>query len=1295
LVVYTEILVENSCECLVARHRFRVCAMSETALRFRHFSWLGLILVWLFAAVGCGDGGNPNVNNSQGIAGSTHSPASNITSEPLAPRSTRTASQLFARVPPDESGVDFVNKGSVQQTNARGEPINFGTNSAQHTAEAVCIGDYDGDKLPDLFLTRPSGGHRLYRNLGNFRFADVTAAAGIRNDGMWGMGATFADIDNDGDLDLYVCGYDCPNQLYVNQGDGKFVERAAEFGLAFHGASVIMSFMDYDRDGDLDGYLLTSALDRLVPKGPIRVRHNPAQGLAEVPDENREGVGAMVKPNGSVVTFAAGQFDHLYENRGANEKGNTVFADVSKAAGISGTDIGLSATWFDYDGDAWPDLYVANDFYGPDQLYRNNRDGTFTNVIQTAVPHTPWYSMGSDAGDLNNDGKLDLVASDMSGTTHYKRQTGLGDIAAERWFLNYPNPPQYMRNAVYLNAGVGRFMEVAYLAGLANSDWAWSVKLADLNCDGWLDVYITNGMTRDAFNSDNKEEEKLVATKEEAEKFWQEKPVKRDRNMAFRNEGDLRFTNMAAEWGLDHLGVSFGAAWGDLDADGDLDLVVSNYGEQAAVYRNQTSDAHSIKLRLIGKASNRWGIGAVVSLETDHGHQVRQLKLASGYMSADEPIVYFGLDDATVVHRLTVQWPSGEVQTFENLAADKFYTITEHSSSHSRKEGEKRRGGDGERGSLFTRSNLLGAIQHREKFFPDFTREPLLPYRLSQLGPGMAWGDVDGDGDDDLYVSAASGQTRQIARHEPGGEFRVDVAEAFEADRAAEDMAPLFFDVDADGDQDLYVSSSSLESAAADRLYINDGTGQFTRAESKWIEVDAEGGSSNAALTDVHSHGVVCAADFDRDGDLDLFVGGRCIAGKYPLPPDSWLLRNDGGRFVRVDREIVTQSATSGLVTSALWSDADNDGWLDLLVTYEWGPVRLFRNNAGQQLDDVSEQAALADRLGFWNGIAGRDLDHDGDIDYVVTNFGLNTKYEASAATPLRIYYGDFDGSGRNHIVEAVVADEGLVPLRDKSASQNAIPLLRQRFPTFHSYASATLPEIYSQPALDRAYVAEANTLETGILLNDDQGRFEFRPLPRLAQAAPAFGVAVEDVDADGHPDIYLVQNFYGPAPETGRMDGGLSLLLKGDGKGGFTPVWPDASGLVVPGDAKSLTVTDLNDDQRPDFVVGVNNGEVLAFENQCEGGNPLVVRLSGAPGNLTAVGARVTVTMANGTKQTAEVTAGGGYLSQNGGEMFFGLGQSQPTQIEVRWPDGTASVHEAPDGRRARIDRGTPRTLP
>jgi len=1230
-------------------------------------------------SAGCRVQEDLNTHSTDGSGAATATTMSNIRGTRLAPRMKLSSGPLFTQVSPAESAIDFVNHGATPQRNYLGEPINFGTNSGQHTAGGVCIGDYDADGLPDVFLTRPAGGNRLYRNLGNFHFADVTLAAGVSDDKLWGMGASFADVDNDGDLDLYLCCYDQPNRLYVNRGDGTFAESAAESGLDFRGASVMMAFMDYDRDGDLDAFLLTNALERLVPKGPVLIRHNPARGWTEVPEAEREGIGALVKLDGTVFTYMAGQYDHLFENRGANESGDVQFVDVSQQAGIEGTDLGLSAVWFDYDADGWTDLYVANDFFGPDRLYHNNGDGTFADVAQRALPHTPWFSMGADAGDVNNDGKFDLMASDMSGTTHYNQQVQVGDFYAERWFLNFPDPPQYMRNAVFLNAGRGRFMEVAQLAGLANSDWTWSVKFADMDCDGWLDVYITNGMTRDMFNSDFKVEENLVATREEAERFWQEKPAKRDRHMAFCNDRNLGFTNEASAWGLDHLGVGFGAAWGDLDGDGDLDLVVNNYDEPAAVYRNQSSGAHCVKLRLNGTKSDRWGIGSVISLETKTGTQVRQLKLASGYMSADEPIVHFGLGDETEIARLTIRWPSGHVQVFDELPADQLYMIAEPNGK------PPGRNVDQPPPPLFARSAALEGVPHRETPFDDFARQPLLPNRLSRLGPGIAWGDIDGDGDDDLYVAGASGQAGQLFVRAPNGAFRAETQEVFAEDLDAEDMAPLFFDADADGDQDLYVVSGSVESPAEDRLYVNDGTGQFTRAPRDRLDAVFDVVSDlNAA-----SRGAVCASDFDRDGDLDLFLAGRCVPGDYPRAPASELLRNEKGRFVPVAREIAPDLPARGMVTSALWSDADNDGWLDLLVTYDWGPVRLFHNEAGQRLVDATDRAGLADRLGWWNGIAGRDLDHDGDVDYVVTNFGLNTKYRATPERPVRIYYGDVDGSGRRQIVEAAVTDEGLIPIRGKNSSEEAIPVLSERFPTFHSYATASLTDIYTQERLNRCQVFEVNTLQSGVLLNDGHGRFEFRPLPRLAQASPSFGLALEDVDADGNPDVYLVQNFFSPHSETGRMDGGLSLLLTGDGHGNFTPVWPDVSGLVVPGDAKSLTVNDLNGDQRPDFVVGVNNGEVMAFENRSTRGRPFAVRLAGGPGNLTAVGARVSIHLFDGVVQSAEVSAGGGYLSQNGGQLYFGLGNSQVEYIEVRWPDGSTSKHKATEASRIEIKRG------
>jgi len=570
--------------------------------------------------------------------------------------------------------------------------------------------------------------------------------------------------------------------------------------------------------------------------------------------------------------------------------------------------------------------------------------------------------------------------------------------------------------------------------------------------------------------------------------------------------------------------------------------------------------------------------------------------------------------------------------------------------------------------TLFVRSKALAGIRHEPELFDDFKRQPLLPCRLSQLGPGLAWADVDGDGDDDLYVS---GTTRK-----PGGLWLNDGHGGFRQEPLAgpvsptEEVAALFFDANSDGSMDLYVVTGGIagepgDEVFRDRLYLNDGRGHLTQ-------------DTNGVLPDLRDSGsTVAGADFDRDGDLDLFVGSRSIPGKYPLPPSSRLLRNQDGKFTEVTDELAPGLRLAGLVTSALWSDANDDGWVDLLVACEWGPVKLFLNEHGRLMERTRE-AGLADRFGWWNGIAAADLDHDGDTDYVVSNLGLNTRHQPAPEGPARLYYGDFAGNGDPQIIEAVVTPTGLLPVRGKSAIEKVIPRLQERFPTHRSFASATLPDILGARSLAAAFKLEANTAESGVLLNDGQSRFTFRPLPRLAQIAPCFGVALADVDGDGKTDLYLVQNSFSPQRETGRMDGGVSLLLLGRGEGSFEPVWPNRSGLVVPGDGKSLATVDWNGDGWVDFLVGVNNGELLAFENRGSKANrTLAVQLQGKSGNPTAVGARVTVVLGEGAKRTAEVYAGGGYLSQSGSAPVFGLGvTAEVKQVQVRWPNGRVTLH-------------------
>lgn len=1188
-------------------------------------------------------------------------PASETTVVGLGSR-TGPAAAGFERLSPEQTGIDLVNR--IDTDHPKKYLYFSGTMGG-----GIAIGDVDADGRPDIYCVNGPGGNRLYRQVGDLEFEDVTSAAGVDGGDAWGTGASMADVNNDGWLDIYVCNYDSPNLLYINQGDGTFAERGAEYGVNLVDASMMGAFCDYDRDGDLDLYLLTYRF--------LRAEGRPAEPpIVTVNGRRRIAPGFEKYYALSNDAFGYGpvsRADGLLRNDG------DTFTNVSGEAGVEGVlGHGLSATWWDYNDDGWPDLYVANDFTDPDQLYRNNGDGTFTNVIVDTVPSTTWYSMGADAGDINNDGLADLLVTDMAARTHFKQKTSMGNMDDSQEFLTTAIPRQYMRNALFLNSGTHRLMEVAYLTGLAKTDWTWTAKLADLDNDGRVDAYFTNGSPRNFVDSDVGFHPDLLIGRTNWDVYEDGPPLK-ETNLAFRNAGDLTFENVSHAWGLDHLGISLAAAHADLDRDGDLDLVVADFDEPIGVYRNVGNAGHGILIQLEGTESNRFGLGAKLTLETKRGSQVRYHSPLTGFLASNEPLVHFGVGDTQHIEKLIIDWPSGARQELRDLEAGKLYVVAEPATSAAEDPSQRERP---TREPLFTTSDALAGVRHREQEYDDFRRQPLLPNKLSQLGPGMAWGDADGDGDDDLFVGGAAGDPGKLLINSGNGDFRRRMLDVFERDRFCEDMGAVWFDADGDGNLDLYVVSGGVEADVgdpklADRLYLNDGRGNLTRAPSD-------------ALPDLrNSGGPVAAADFDRDGDVDLFVGGRAIPGQYPLAPDSHLLQNDGGSFNVATDKLAPGLKRAGMVTSALWSDADSDGWRDLVVTYEWGPVRFFRNVEGKLIDQTAA-AGLAARTGWWNGIAGGDVDNDGDIDYVVTNFGLNTKYHASAEKPALLYYGDFDNSGTMQLVEAEFEDETLFPVRGKSCSTNAMPFLGEKFDTFREFASASLQEIYTPECLQEAHRFAATTLESGVLFNDGRGRFTFEPLPRLAQAAPGYGAVVADLTLDGNADIYLVHNFYSPQPETGRMAGGLSLLLQGDGKGNFAPVWPSESGLVVPGDAKSATLADLNGDAAPDLVVGINDAAPEAFVRRQEPPRrPLAVRLPGLNTKhpVSTAGARVTARLSDGSVRVAEIYAGGGYLSQSPAEVFL----AAPTDVsiesvEVQWPDGTRTDH-ANDARQGRLE--------
>ncbi len=1188
------------------------------------------------------------------------------------------AETLFTPLPPARTGVDFVNPIDTEHPLDR---LYIGA----FACGGIAVGDLDGDGLHDLFLTSGPRPDRLYRNLGGMRFEDITGAAGLAlsdpEDDRWSAGATLVDIDADGDLDIYVCRYDSPNQLWVNGGGAKFTERAAEFGLAIADASLSASFCDYDRDGDLDCFLLTRDFERAGGR-PAEHPIEEVDGEYRITPPFDRYYALVPKPGGGLAYVNAGREDVLLQNNGGK------FEDITAGSGLVGRDRGNSAIWWDYDGDGWPDLYVANDFKDPDRLYRNNRDGTFTDVIETVAPHTPWFSMGSDVADLDGDGRLDLLVADMAGTNHYRSKTTMGEIGAIRPFLTSAVPRQYMHNVLYLNNGSGQLCDAAYLAGLASSDWCWSVKLKDFDLDGRPDAYFTNGVARSFNNSDVQRAPGDYIGQEEWD-FYEPMPPRRERDLAFANRGGLRFENVGAAWGLDHLGMSYAGAAGDLDGDGDLDLVTACLDEPVRIYQNH-ADTGWIKIELAGRGGNRGALGARVELRPDAAGattQIGVLQPVAGFLSCDAPELVFAMPAGAATASATVIWPDGGVGEFAALAGRRTHTLAQPGEPAPAPVPPAR---PRPRFANIA-SPSLAALTHRETPYDDYGRQTLLPYQHSVLGPGMAWADVDADGDPDFYLAAAAGQGGRIARNEGGARFVPTGVETFAADAASEDLGVLFFDADRDGDPDLYAVSGGVECEPGserlrDRLYLNDGSGTFAKAPEGALPDRRDSGSC------------VVAADYDRDGDLDLFVGGRVVPGAYPETPASALLRNDStpGRPKFTDVTATAEGLRgAGLVTAALWSDADGDGWIDLLICCEWGPVKVFLNRGGS-LEDASAESGIADRLGWWRSIAGADLDGDGDLDYLVGNQGLNTPYKATPEKPELLFYGDFDGSGRKQVIEAKFEGETCYPRRGLSCSSLAMPGLRERLGTFHQFASSSLADLYTETRLDTSLRLEANTLETCVLINDGGATFELRPLPRAAQMSTVQGVILTDLDADGHIDALLGQNFYGAQPEIGWLDAGLSTLLRGNGDGTFAEVGPTESGLAIRAGVTAATLVDLNRDARPEFAFATNNGPVYLFGEPGSADAPnrmLEVRVAGAPGNPHAVGARVTVEH-RGRSQTKEITAGSGYLGQGEAALWFGLGQDSDeddAQITVRWPDGDSVISTIPPNVRRTVARRAP----
>ena len=1106
---------------------------------------------------------------------------------------------LFTELKPQDTGLDFINP--LLDDHPRNYLYPFG-----YACGGVSIGDLDNDGLPDIFCVGGPEANGLFLQkagapgqLAFERFADVKAKGGYA----WGTGAALVDIDGDDDLDIYVCNYDSPNQLYINRstpGEPRFTEEAVAYGLAIRDASVMSTFADVDNDGDLDVYI---ACNRYVPPNGLPMEA-PGRYVAETQSvemfpKYERFFKAWRKPDGNFEADSYGRDDYFLINNGPNAQGQIKFRNVTEQAGIDGEGHALSATWIDVDQDGLIDLHVANDFEDPDRFYRNlgtGPDGVvrFSNVIADVLPYTSWSSMGADLADLDGDGLLDLLVADMSSTTHVKSKVNMGEMGGrQRETLENGWPRQAMRNMLYLNTGRGTFQEAAFLAGLSSSDWTWAVKLADFDQDGRPDVFLTNGMSRNYTDSDVPFSGRQRYGKTQWDHF-RIQPALTEQNLAYRNQGDLVFGDVSMKWGLGKNGMSYSSAYGDLDLDGDLDLVVANLDDHVSIHRNETG-GNWLNVRLRGRGANRHGVGAVVKVFTEsHGTLSRMSNPWTGWASTNGNELHFGLGEDAKVKSIEVTWPGNRVQRVGAVDANQVLVIEEPEAFESVPPAAPGMFADAD-------STTGPGFVHRENRFDDFRNQPLLPGKLSANGPCMAWADVNGDERPDVFFGGAVGQPGELWLNAGDGRFNQAAVPAFAADAMREDASATFFDADGDADLDLVVVSGSTEYLQGDkhlrnRLYLNQGTAAdgvptFARSGDEVL--------GNLA----HSSEVVRAADVDQDGDLDLFIGSRSIPAYYPLTPESHLLINESAdgqvRFLDATNQIAPGLRSAGLVTDAHWVDVDLDGWSDLVVSTEWGPVKVWRNNQGN-LVEVTEPSGLAAVKGWWYGVRPVDVDGDGDQDLVALNVGHNTKYgRATCDNPAVLYYGDMDGTGKSHLVEAKTKKESMLPIRGRSCSSNAMPFIRKDFGTFRDFAEADLSGIYSPERLSQAMRFDADGFESGVWMNRSEGGeviFEFLPLPRVAQMSPAYGVAADDFNRDGVLDLFLAQNHDHREPETGLWRGGVGQMLHGAGDGTFVPVSSLESGIVLRGDATAVESIDIDGDGDRDLIATRNNDRVKVF---------------------------------------------------------------------------------------------------
>lgn len=1072
---------------------------------------------------------------------------------------------LFSKVPTSVCGITF--KNTLNETHR----FNYFTNPYIYLGGGVAVGDINNDGLEDLYFTGNRVRNKLYLNQGNFQFKDISESAGVSGDDRWYSGVTMVDINQDGYLDIYcsVAGKNPPhnNVFYLNNQDNTFTEQAETYGIACDGSSIQSTFLDYDKDGDLDLYVANYPPTNFTAP----VAYYDFKLKNHTPEES----------------------DKLYRNDDGH------FTDVTATAGLSNFGLSLGVVASDINNDGYPDLYVSNDFNAPDFLYINNQDGTFTNQIDTSLQQTSFFGMGVDIADFNNDGWMDIFQLDMSAADNFRSKANMSAMDPDAFYeaVGRGLHHQYMQNSLQLNRGnnageLPLFSNIARMAGVASTDWSWGGLLADFDNDGWKDLFVTNGIRRDVNNKDFYAEHREFFKKMEYDPAYKNKeeevqllnylekiPSEKLSNALFQNQRNLRFSDKTIAWGLGEKTFSNGVVYADLDNDGDLDLIINNLEDTAAIYRNNAENTNYLSLELLGK-NNSLPLGTKVRLYSAEGMQLQELTMVRGYLSSLSPKLHFGLGSTQKIDSIVIAWPDNKSSKRSRINGNQTLKIAYENeklfTTPPSKTIPKKR---------FQTIQTPPLFKHQENWHDDFKEEILLPHKNSTLGPCLARGDLNGDGLEDFVIGGAVGQAAAVFLQNDKGGFIPLMIPDIEKDKYYEDLGIEIFDADNDGDNDLYIVSGGNEFEKnslgyQDRFYQNLGNGIFKRNKS--------------SLPDSRTSGLVISpSDFDHDGDLDLFLGGRLTPKKYPTPASSELLENHSTsknpKFKAVDKKVFPELENMGLVTASVWIDFDQDSWEDLVVVGEWMPIRFFKNNQGK-FKEVTEKQLLMNSTGWWYAIEKGDFDNDGDLDLIVGNLGQNYKYQASETKPFKIYLNDFDANKSSDIVLSYSTGEEEFPVRGRQCSSQQMPAIKAKFKDYNAFARADLNDIYTDKLLEEALSYQVTSFKS-LYLENTNGHFKANPLPSLAQVSNINNFVVNDFNQDGNLDVVLGGNLYNSEVETPRNDASFGLWLTGDGKGNFTAKTVLESGLEIIGEVKDMEL--LKQGGSSLLLVAKNNAEI------------------------------------------------------------------------------------------------------